>query len=145
VLFRSYHLQRTFKEWVGISPKRFLQFLTIENARKHLADSRSVLDASFESGLSGPGRIHDLFVSIDAVTPGEFKALGDGLKIEFGIHDSIFGKCILAITSRGLCFMGFYSSDSKEALIMDMTSRFPKANFIESSLATEPYFEAIFN
>jgi len=140
-----YHLQRTFKEWVGISPKRFLQFLTIENARKHLADSRSVLDASFESGLSGPGRIHDLFVSIDAVTPGEFKALGDGLKIEFGIHDSIFGKCILAITSRGLCFMGFYSSDSKEALIMDMTSRFPKANFIESSLATEPYFEAIFN
>lgn len=138
-----FHLQRTFKEWVGISPKRFLQFLTIDHARKLLKESRTVLDATYESGLSSPGRIHDLFISIDAVTPGEFKTLGKGLQIDYGIHQSLFGNCIIAATQRGLCFMGFYS-ESKIQGIEDMKSRFPEAKFIHNEKNTEAYFTTIF-
>ncbi len=140
-----FHLQRTFKDWVGISPKRFLQFLTIDHARKLLKESRSVLDTTFEIGLSSPGRIHDLFVNIDAVTPGEFKTLGKGLEIEYGLHDSQFGKCAIAITKRGLCFMGFYSGGFNQHFKKDMTSRFPEAIFKENNSATRIYLDTIFN
>jgi len=139
-----FHLQRTFKDWVGISPKRVLQFLTIDHARKLLKESRSVLDATFESGLSSPGRMHDLFINIDAVTPGEFKALGNGLEIEYGIHESQFGKCAIAVTHRGLCFMGFYSDLFNLKFKEDMTSRFPEATFKENLSATQPYYDTIF-
>lgn len=140
-----FHLQRVFKEWVGISPKRFLQFLTIDHARQLLQESQSVLDATFESGLSSPGRIHDLFINIDAVTPGEYKALGSGLQIDYATFDSPFGKCALAATKRGLCFMGFYSEDNFSDFKPDMTGRFPLANFSENSTALLPYFNTIFN
>ena len=140
-----FHLQRTFKDWVGISPKRFLQFLTIGHARKLLKESRSILDATFESGLSSPGRIHDLFINIDAVTPGEFKSLGKGLEIEYGLHESAFGKCCIAVTHRGLCFMGFYSGDYNQKFKTDMTSRFPEAVFKENQSVTQIYFDTIFN
>lgn len=139
-----FHLQRTFKEWVGISPKRFLQFLTIDHARKLLKESRSVLDATYESGLSSPGRIHDLFISIDAVTPGEFKSLGKGLHIDYGIHQSPFGNCVIAATQRGLCFMGFYSEASTNGFEQDMKGRFPEALFSKSETKTKSYFDAIF-
>lgn len=140
-----FHLQRIFKEWVGISPKRFLQFLTIDHARKLLQQSRSVLDATFESGLSSPGRIHDLFISIDAVTPGEFKALGDGLQIDYALFDSPFGRCAIAATPRGLCFMGFYSDDNFADFKNDMTSRFPLAQFNQNISAVGHYYDAIFS
>jgi len=141
----DFHLQRTFKEWVGISPKRFLQFLTIDYARQLLKESRSVLDATFESGLSSPARMHDLFITIDAVTPGEFKQLGRGLQIFFGIHPSPFGHCVIAVTQRGLCFMGFYSDVLNNDFMIDMKSRFPEATFIENTQKTAPYFDSIFN
>ena len=140
-----FHLQRTFKDWVGISPKRFLQFLTIDHARKLLKESRSILDVTYESGLSSPGRIHDLFISIDAVTPGEFKALGNGLHIDYGFHQSPFGNCVIAVTARGLCFMGFYSNDCNSDFENDMKSRFPEAQFENNENKTKPYFEIIFN
>ena len=140
-----FHLQRTFKEWVGISPKRFLQFLTIDYARQLLQDSRSILDATFESGLSSPARMHDLFISVDAITPGEYKKLGQGLQISWGIHSSPFGPCVIAVTQRGLCFMGFYSDILNKDFMDDMKSRFPQARFVENSQETFPYFEAIFN
>ncbi len=140
-----FHLQRTFKDWVGISPKRFLQFLTIVHARKLLHESRSVLDATYESGLSSPGRIHDLFISIDAVTPGEFKALGNGLHIDYGIHASPFGNCVIAVTKRGLCFMGFYSDGHNNNFENDMMDRFPNAQFEKNRDKTLSYFETIFN
>jgi len=140
-----FHLQRTFKEWVGISPKRFLQFLTINHARKLLLESRSVLEATYDSGLSSPGRTHDLFVSLDAVTPGEYKALGKGLLIEYGKHESPFGNCVIATTNRGLCFMGFYSDTFNSRFETDMKSRFPEAHFIENLNSTLPYFDVIFN
>jgi AraC family transcriptional regulator of adaptative response/methylated-DNA-[protein]-cysteine methyltransferase len=83
-----FHLQRLFTRWAGISPKRFVQFLTVEHAKQLLAQSQSVLDAAYESGLSGPGRLHDLFVAVEAVTPGEFKAKGVGIGITYGRHET---------------------------------------------------------
>ena len=139
-----FHLQRTFKEWVGISPKRFLQFLTIDYARQLLKESRSVLDASYESGLSSPARMHDLFISIDAVTPGEFKKMGDGLEIYYGFHSSPFGPCLIAVTQRGLCFMGFYNDLVSDEFMRDMQDRFPRARFIEDTQRTIPYYNTIF-
>ncbi len=103
----EYHFQRLFKRWVGISPKRFLQFLTVEHARELLRDGRSVLATSYDAGLSGPGRLHDLFVSVDAVTPGEYKLQGEGLVISFGFHDTPFGNCFIAATERGVTNLEF--------------------------------------
>lgn len=140
-----FHLQRIFKEWVGISPKRFLQFLTIDHARKLLQESRSVLEATFESGLSSPGRMHDLFINIDAVTPGEYKAFGSGLLIEYGTFESPFGCCAIAATGRGLCFMGFYNKENFSEFKTDMMQRYPRAQFKENSNTVKPYFDIIFS
>ena len=106
------HFQRLFKRWAGVSPKRFLQFVTIEHAKELLRDSSSVLDTAYEVGLSGPGRLHDLFVSTEAVTPGQYKAQGEGIEIRWGVHDSPFGECLLAETDRGICHLSFSDGDS---------------------------------
>jgi AraC family transcriptional regulator of adaptative response/methylated-DNA-[protein]-cysteine methyltransferase len=105
-----YHLQRLFTRWAGISPKRFLQSLTVARARALLRDSQPILDASFESGLSSPGRLHDLFVHVEAMTPGEYKELGAGLSIRYGRHESPFGPCLIAMTDRGVCALEFLGS-----------------------------------
>src|SRR5687768_16724510 len=86
-----FHLQRVFSRWAGISPKRFLQFLTVDYAKSRLLEAQSVLDAAYDAGLSGPGRLHDLFVTLEAVTPGEYKSQGDGLSISVGRHSTPFG------------------------------------------------------
>ena len=88
----EFHLQRLFKRWVGISPKRFLQFLTKEHAKTLLRNSENILSATYASGLSGPGRLHDLFVNCEAVTPGEYKMMGKGLEIFYGVHQTPFGR-----------------------------------------------------
>ena len=105
----EYHFQRLFSRWAGTSPKRFLQYLTIQHAKKLLADSQSVLAATYEAGLSSPSRLHDLFVTHEAITPGEFKQEGAGLKIQYGFHDSPFGECLIALTERGICGLSFVS------------------------------------
>jgi AraC family transcriptional regulator of adaptative response/methylated-DNA-[protein]-cysteine methyltransferase len=102
-----YHLQRLFTRWAGISPKRFVQAMTVAHARALLRDSQPVLDASFESGLSGPGRLHDLFVHVEAMTPGEYKREGEGVRIRFGRYESPFGPCLIAMTERGVCALEF--------------------------------------
>ncbi len=102
----EYHFQRLFTRWVGISPKRFLQFLTKEGA-KELLQRSSVLNATYSVGLSSPGRLHDLFVTTEAVTPGEYKSRGAGLTIRYGIHPTPFGECLLGMTERGICYLGF--------------------------------------
>src|SRR5512136_442561 len=99
----EYHFQRLFTRWVGISPKRFLQFLTKEHAKELLERSADLLDVAYQTGLSGPGRLHDLFVSCEAVTPGEYKNRGEGLTIRYGFHATPFGECLLALTERGIC------------------------------------------
>ena len=98
----EFHFQRLFRRWAGISPKRFIQFLTLEHAKKLLSGSHSVLDATYDAGLSSPGRLHDLFVNIEAMTPGEFKARGAGLGITYGFHPTPFGECLLSVTERGI-------------------------------------------
>jgi AraC family transcriptional regulator of adaptative response/methylated-DNA-[protein]-cysteine methyltransferase len=114
----AFHFQRLFKRWAGVSPKRFLQYLTVESAKQLLRDSISVLDTSYEVGLSGPGRLHDLFVSVDAVTPGEFKREGSELELRYAYHATPFGDCLVAETSRGICHLGFVSEENR-ALALD--------------------------
>ena len=114
VYVSEYHFQRLFSSWVGISPKRFLQYLTKEYAKSLLKESKNVLDVSFDTGLSSPGRLHDLFVNCEAVTPGEFKDRGDGLCIEYGIHPSPFGDTLLATTARGICCLSFVKKEGVE-------------------------------
>src|SRR5687767_2596004 len=102
-----FHFQRVFKRWAGISPKRFLQYVTLAHAKQALADDASVLDAALDAGLSGPSRLHDLFVSCTALTPGEFKALGERLVIRWGVHDVPLGRVLIGVTGRGICWLAF--------------------------------------
>jgi AraC family transcriptional regulator of adaptative response/methylated-DNA-[protein]-cysteine methyltransferase len=103
----EYHFQRLFTTWAGISPKRFSQYLSLEYAKAKITETRNLLDLSLETGLSSPGRLHDLFVTLEAMSPGEFKAGGAGLQIAYGIHDTPFGPCVVATTLRGICNLHF--------------------------------------
>lgn len=103
----EYHFQRLFTQWAGISPKRFLQYLTVEYAKANMAQTRNLLDLSYAAGLSSPARLHDLFIAIEAMSPGEFKAGGAGLTIQYGLHPTPFGLALIAITDRGLCNLQF--------------------------------------
>ena len=123
------HLQRVFSEWAGISPKRFLQFLTKENAKTLLRESRDVMSAAIESGLSGPGRLHDLMVSCEALTPGEIGALGEGLVIRYGFSASPFGKIIVGTTARGICHLRFVEAGQAGAAVTDLQTEWPHASF----------------
>ncbi len=111
-----YHFQRLFQRFAGISPKRFLQFLTSAHAKAQLARPASLLETSWEVGLSGSGRLHDLFVSVDAVTPGEYKSGGAGLTINWGVHPSPFGDCLIGVTTRGICALHFIEYNQPLAL-----------------------------
>jgi AraC family transcriptional regulator of adaptative response/methylated-DNA-[protein]-cysteine methyltransferase len=140
----EYHFQRLFTRWVGISPKRFLQYLTVEHAKGVLRESRSVLDATFEAGLSSPGRLHDLFVTVEAMTPGEFKNNGEGLTIEYGIHPTPFGECLLGVTDRGICALFFVQQNDRKEVVRELRRRWPGASLVEAPGRTRPYVEKIF-
>lgn len=140
----EYHFQRMFRRWAGISPKRFVQFLTLGYAKKLLEKSRSLLDATYDSGLSSPSRLHHLFVTTEAMTPGEFKVKGAGLKISYGFHPSPFGECLLAITDRGICGLGFVAKGGRARALRDLKSRWEEAQFEENSRLTRPYVDRIF-
>lgn len=140
----EYHFQRLFTRWVGISPKRFLQFLTREHARMLLDQSVSVMETAYMAGLSSPGRLHDLFVKLDAVTPGEYKLRGEGLEIFYGFHPSPFGECMVALTERGLCGMAFVSRDDRNGTYLDLRRRWKYAELIEDPERTEPILDQVF-
>lgn len=140
----EFHFQRLFRRWAGISPKRFVQYLTLEHAKQLLADSRSVLEAAYDAGLSGPGRLHELFVNIEAMTPGEYKAQGAGVRISFGFHPSPFGECLLAITERGICGLGFVDAGGRAQLLRDFQSRWPGSQWQPHARLTQPYLTRIF-
>jgi len=139
------HFQRLFTRWAGISPKRFLQFQTVAHARALLAESRSLLDATYEAGLSSAGRLHDLFVTIDAVTPGEFKRSGDGLTIQWGVHDTPFGECVIGTTPRGICGLYFATDGGIARAQRLLADSWEGARLIENAVATRPLAEQIFN
>jgi AraC family transcriptional regulator, regulatory protein of adaptative response / methylated-DNA-[protein]-cysteine methyltransferase len=138
------HLQRLFTRWAGISPKRFLQFQTVAHARSLLAESHSLLDATYESGLSSAGRLHDLFVTIDAVTPGEFKRSGDGLTIEWGAHETPFGECVIGVTPRGVCGLNFALADGTAGALARLEDTWEGARMIENPQATRYVVEQVF-
>ena len=125
-----YHFQRLFSRWVGLSPKKYIQHLTLERAKASLAESESVLAATFAAGLSSPGRLHDLFVNIEAVTPGEYKRGGAGLVIRHGVYDSPFGPCLLMHTERGICGLAFIDDGDQAGTLARMSERWPNATFI---------------
>jgi len=123
----EFHFQRLFSRWVGISPKRFLQFLTKEHAKALLRASENILDVTYETGLSSPGRLHDLFISCEAMTPGAYKAGGQGLTIWYGFTPSPFGDCMVATTDRGICSLKFVRDKTKTDLAAWLASAWPWA------------------
>ena len=139
-----FHFQRLFTRWVGLSPKKFLQALSLEEAKRRLEEHGSVLDAAFDAGLSGPGRLHDLFVAHEALTPGEYKALGKGLEIRYGFHEGPFGQTLVMQADRGLCGLAFVDERGEQGCFEDMAARFSLATLIPDPAATAPTMARIF-
>ena len=142
-----HHFQRLFRRWAGISPKRFGQFLTLDYAKAQLEASASVLDAAYDVGLSGPSRLHDLFVTYEAMSPGAFKKGGDGVDLSYGVHPSPFGSCFIGQTERGICALGFaddHRSDA-QAVRAEFARRWPAARFREDQAAAKAIVARIFN
>lgn len=133
-----------FRRWAGLTPKAFLQALTLDNAKHLLQDSASVLDASYEVGLSGPGRLHDLFVTHEAMSPGDFKTGGAGVTMGYGFHASPFGEAILVATARGLAGLGFVDNGDRQSALADMQRRWPNAVYVHDDAAVAPYAARIF-
>ena len=138
-------LHHLFRRWAGLTPKAFLQALTLDHARKLLRDSASVLDASYEVGLSGPGRLHDLFVTHEAMSPGEWKTGGEGLTIRYGFHPSPFGLALIMATDRGLAGLAFGDPGEEQKAMADMMSRWPKANYVEDREGTGAIAHRVFD
>ena len=140
----EYHFQRLFTRWAGISPKRFMQFLTKEHAKELLARSENLLETTHRVGLSSLGRLHDLFVNTEAVTPGEYKSRGAGLTIHYGLHLTPFGKCLIATTERGICHLGFVQTSEGNA-IDNLVADWNQAKMIEDYKTTAPLIDRIFS
>jgi AraC family transcriptional regulator of adaptative response/methylated-DNA-[protein]-cysteine methyltransferase len=139
-----FHFERLFRRWAGTTPKRFLQAVTLARAKEALAASRSVLDAAYDAGLSGPGRLHDLFVTVEAVTPGEFKQRGEGLTIRYGVHETPLGPALVGLTARGLCALSFVDEGEEAAAVAALAAAWPEAALVEDPAATRPVVDAAF-
>jgi len=138
-------LQKTFTRWAGLSPKAFLQAVTLDHAKRLLRrEEMPLLETSIEVGLSGPSRLHDLFVTHEAMSPGEWKAKGGGLTIRYGFHSCPFGAALVMVTDRGLAGLAFSDAGDEKACLEDMSCRWPNAEYIEDRQATAPYAERIF-
>ncbi|HEY9888972.1 MAG TPA: methylated-DNA--[protein]-cysteine S-methyltransferase [Candidatus Obscuribacterales bacterium] len=132
------HLQKLFSRWAGVSPKRFLQLLTVEDAKRRLAASRSLLDVSLATGLSSPSRLHDWFVRLEAMTPGEFRAGGKSLAIAYGLHDTRFGCALIATTDRGICHLQFCEPEGQAAAVARLQQQWPQATLHPDPSGTQP-------
>ena len=137
------HFQHVFKRWAGLTPKAFLQAITIARARELLRDSASVLDAAYDVGLSGPSRLHDLFVAHEALTPGDYRR--DDLILRYGFHPSPFGEAIVVAAPRGMAGLGFVDEGNREHALADMARRWPRAGLVEDKGATAPYARRAFD
>jgi AraC family transcriptional regulator, regulatory protein of adaptative response / methylated-DNA-[protein]-cysteine methyltransferase len=140
----EYHLQRLFTRWVGISPKRFLQYITKEHAKNLLSKSASILETTNQVGLSSPGRLHDLFITWEAVTPGQFKQRGEGMTINYGFHHTPFGEILLGNTVHGICNLSFVMPAGRVAALDAFREDWLHANLIENPTMTKPLAENIF-
>jgi AraC family transcriptional regulator of adaptative response/methylated-DNA-[protein]-cysteine methyltransferase len=140
----EFHFQRQFSEWAGISPKRFLQYLTKEYAKEALRRCEDVLEAAYAAGLSGPGRLHDLLVTCEAVSPGEHRSLGEGVAIAYGFHATPFGDCLIANTARGICRLAFVGSSGRATEIEELERSWPRARLTQDQPATGKLVASIF-
>ena len=138
------HFQRVFTRWVGVSPKRYQQYLTLDHARRLLAERHTLLDTADAAGLSGAGRLHDLFVRWEAMSPGDFARGAEGLVIRWGRFDSPFGPVLVMGTDRGICGLAFTAETTPEAAMADLCARWPKARYVEEPAALRPWVEAAF-
>jgi AraC family transcriptional regulator of adaptative response/methylated-DNA-[protein]-cysteine methyltransferase len=141
----EYHFQRLFTQWAGISPKRFLQYLTVEYAKSKITQTKSLLDLTLDVRLSSPGRLHDLFVNLEAMSPGEFKAGGAGLQIRYGIHDTPFGTSLIATTARGICNLYFLETTDEQTAAQRLRLAWKNAEIIRDEQATQSLRDLIFN
>lgn len=141
----EYHFQRLFTHWAGISPKRFLQYLTVEYAKSKITQTKSLLDLTLDVRLSSPGRLHDLFVNLEAMSPGEFKAGGAGLQIRYGIHDTPFGTSLIATTARGICNLYFLETTDEHTAAQRLRLAWKNAEIIRDEQATQSLCDLIFN
>lgn len=138
-------LHHLFRRWAGLTPKDFMQALTLDHAKRLLRDSASVLDAAYDSGLSGPGRLHDLFVTHEAMSPGEWKKGGEGMVLRYGFHPSPFGMAVVITSERGLAGLAFADEGEEMPALADMQRRWPLATYIESFAETAPFAKRIFD
>ena len=139
------HFQRVFSQWVGVSPKRYLQYLTLDHAKRLLDDRFTVLDATYASGLSAPSRLHDLFLRWEAMTPGEYARKGKDLRIDWDWFDSPFGEALAMGTDRGLCGLAFAAEQGRDRTLADMRGRWPAAVYRQSRERIAPWVEAAFS
>ena len=140
----AYHFQWLFSQWVGVSPKKFIQTLSLEQLKRSLADYASVLDATYEAGCSGPGRLHDSFVTADAVAPEEYKLKGAGVVINYGFHPSPFGECLLLVADQCICGLAFVIDNDREDALKHLSSGWKSAIFERDAAATAGYITRIF-
>ena len=139
------HFQRLFKRWVGISPKKYLQSLTLTEAQQHLRSGESVLDTALNTGLSGSGRLHDLFVFLQSMTPAEYRDQGAGLAIGFGIHHSPFGRCLLGTTARGICWLSFETAETEiSQILLPLKETWPSARLSPAQRETAGLLKQVF-
>jgi len=138
-------LHHLFRRWAGLTPKAFMQALTLDHAKGLLRDSASVLDAALDSGLSGPGRLHDLFITHEAMSPGEWKNGGAGLTLRYGFHASPFGTAVVMATGRGLAGLAFADPGEEQIALADMKARWPNATYVDDTEGTAPLAQRIFN
>ncbi len=138
-----FHFQRLFQRWAGVSPKRFLQVITLEEAKRLLADSQSLLETSHAVGLSGPSRLHDLFLGLEFMTPGEYKAQAEGLTVYWGVEDTPFGPALFAALDRGLCGLSFLQEEDPEAAFAELRARWPGARLEASPARIRAYAEGL--
>lgn len=140
----EFHFQRIFSEWAGVSPKQFLLYLTKENAKSKLREY-SVMQAALETGLSGSSRLHDLFITHESMTPGEYKSLGKGLEISYGVYSCLFGYCLIAVTGRGVCKLAFFDDEvEQDALITELHHEWNHASIRNNTEQTDPFYKRIF-
>ena len=138
------HFQRIFSAWVGVSPKKYQQYLTLDHARHLLTSRHTVLDAALETGLSGSGRLHDLFLTWEAMSPGDYARGGAGLTIHWGWFHSAFGPALVMATDKGICGLGFSAEMGEAEAMRDLTSRWPQAQFVENPTHLAPWVHAAF-
>ncbi len=142
----SFHFQRIFTDWAGISPKRFLQFLTVDFLKTKLQESKNIVEAAESAGLSSQSRVYDLFTTLEAVTPQEYKLRGSGIRIEYGIHETPFGTCLIGVTERGICWLSFVNIDDDPKVEMEkMKEHWHQSVFHQDQGLTSVFIEQIFN